>query len=249
MFRRLLIALPLAFAGALWFWCLVLPWPVLLRWREPSRTSFMRLRLHQAHRADRDLELRYTYVPLESIAPSLRRAVVLAEDGRFTEHSGIDWAALGEELHYRSDGDFSFLDFRDVTALARSIAYYVGNRDEVRGRSTITQQLAKNLWFSSDRSVMRKVEELVAARRLEWFLSKDRILELYLNVAEFGPGIFGAEAAAQEYYRRPASKLTLDQAVTLAATLPQPLSANPKLRPGRLQWRKDLIYRRIRNTR
>jgi len=84
---------------------------------------------------------------------------------------------------------------------------------------------------------------------IEALWPKRRILEVYANIVEFGDGVYGAEAAAQEYYRRPASKLTLDQAVTLAATLPQPLSANPKLRPGRLQWRKDLIYRRIRNTR
>ncbi len=115
----------------------------------------------------------------------------------------------------------------------------------MRGRSTITQQLAKNLYFSADRSLLRKVEELAVAFRLEWFLSKDRILELYLNVAEWGPGIFGAEAASQAYFGHSATQLSADEAALLAATLPQPLSSNPNHRPGRLAWRKDLILRRM----
>jgi monofunctional glycosyltransferase len=245
MFRRLLIASPLAFAGALWFWWIILPWPILLTVHAPARSSFMRMRVHQAKQADETLEMRHTYVPLDRISRNLQRAVILAEDGRFADHHGIDWEALGEELHYRSDGDFSIFDPRDLGATFKAIRYYIANRDDVRGRSTITQQLAKNLYFSSSRSMLRKFEEFIVAQRLELFLSKDRILELYLDFAEFGPGIFGAEAAAKYYYGRSAANLTLDQAVSLAATLPQPLSANPKTRPGRLQWRKDLIYGRM----
>jgi monofunctional biosynthetic peptidoglycan transglycosylase len=245
MIRRLLLALPLAGIGALWCWWLMLPWPVLLLVHNPGRTTFMQLRLREARAAGREYSIEQSWVPLERIARSLRRAVIVAEDGNFEKHHGIDWEALGEELRYRSDGDFSFLDARDRRALRNALAYYVRNRSRVRGRSTITQQLAKNLYFSADRSVLRKLEELLVARRLELFLSKDRILELYLNIAEWGPGVFGAEAAAQYYFDRPATRLTLDQAASLAATLPHPLTSNPKLRPGRMAWRKNLILQRM----
>src|SRR5690606_4877443 len=119
------------------------------------------------------------------------------------------------------------------------------NSEKIRGRSTITQQLAKNLYFSDNRSLIRKLEELIVAKRLEWFLSKDRILELYLNVAEFGPGIFGVEAAAQHYFGVPAAKLSRYQAASLAATLPHPLTSNPARNPGRMAWRRDMILRRM----
>ncbi|MDH5589315.1 MAG: transglycosylase domain-containing protein, partial [Gemmatimonadota bacterium] len=121
--------------------------------------------------------------------------------------------------------------------------------EELRGRSTITQQLAKNLYYGTRRSFLRKVTELVVARRLERRLGKDRILELYLNVAEWGPGIFGADAAAHAYFGVSAASLTLDQAATLAATLPHPLTSNPARRPGRMLWRRDLILSRIDPTR
>ena len=127
---------------------------------------------------------------LELLALARERAVVVAEDGRFRDHNGIDWNALREEFRYSGDDDFSWLDPDDLGALRTSLSYYLDNRDKVRGRSTITQQLAKNLYFSTDRSPVRKFEEYIVARRLEWFLSKDRILELYLNSAEFGPENF-----------------------------------------------------------
>jgi monofunctional biosynthetic peptidoglycan transglycosylase len=246
--KRLLLALPLAALGAAWFYFLVLPWPVLLRWRDPGPTAFMKQRLAQA-RADGDtLELRHEWVPLDDIAASLRRAVIVAEDGNFAEHDGVDWHALREELNYGGDADFSFLDPADLRALVGAVRYYYENRDEIRGRSTITQQLAKNLYFSADRSALRKLEEFVVARRLERFLTKDRILELYLNVAEWGPGVFGAGAAATHYFDRPAAELTRDQAAALAATLPHPLTSNPAHRPGRMNWRKDLILARMGGT-
>jgi monofunctional biosynthetic peptidoglycan transglycosylase len=243
--RRSLLVLPLAAFGAFWFWQLILPWPVLLPLIRPRSTAFMEMREREAKAADREFTLRYRWVPLDSISRNLRRAVIAAEDGRFEEHHGIDWQALAEELRYRPDASFSLLDARDRRELFDAIAYYVRNRGRVRGRSTITQQLAKNLYFRSDRSVLRKFEELIVAKRLEWFLSKDRILEVYLNIAEWGPGIFGAEAAARHYYNRSAFRLNMDQAVSLAATLPQPLTSNPKLRPGRLGWRKAIILRRM----
>lgn len=245
MLKRLLFALPLAAMGAGVFYWLSLPWPVLLRWREPAQTAFMERRVAEARAAGEALELRYEWVPLDRISPSLRRAVIVAEDGNFERHNGIDWSAVAEELKYQGDSDFSFLDVADLKAAGSALVYYVRNRDEIRGRSTITQQLAKNLYFSSERSLLRKFDEFIVARRLERFLSKDRILELYLNVAEWGPGIFGAEAAAQHYFGTSASELGRSQAAALAATLPHPLTSNPKHRPGRMAWRRDLILARM----
>jgi monofunctional biosynthetic peptidoglycan transglycosylase len=245
MVRRIFVVLPLALLGAAWFYWLLLPWPALLLWIEPDRTSFMLMRAAEARGADEPFELQHRWVPLDSISPRLRRAVIAAEDQRFAEHHGIDWNALREEFRYRGDDDFSLFDRDDLRALRRSLTFYFRNRDRIKGRSTITQQLAKNLYFGSDRSVLRKLEEFVVARRLELFLGKDRILELYLNLAEWGPGVFGAEAAARHYFRRSAAALTRDQAASLAATLPHPLTSNPKYRPGRMNWRKSLILRRM----
>jgi monofunctional biosynthetic peptidoglycan transglycosylase len=235
----------LALLGALWFFYLSLPWPVVLPFRNPRQTAFMEQRVQQARARDRSLRIRYSWRPFKEISPNLRRAVLVAEDARFYEHNGIDWLALRQEVRYRGDAEFSFFDAGDLRALAGSLSYYRSHRDRIRGRSTLTQQLAKNLYFSEDRSLTRKIGEFVVASRLEWFLSKDRILELYLNVVEWGPGIFGAEAAARYYFGRSARSLSADQAAALAATLPHPLTSNPKLRPGRMAWRKQLILARM----
>ncbi|HEX7090047.1 MAG TPA: transglycosylase domain-containing protein [Longimicrobiales bacterium] len=243
--KRLALALPLALAGALWFEFLALPWPVLARWRNPQRTAFMEYRIRERVERGDTLVIRQEWVPLDRISRNLRRAVLVAEDARFYEHRGIDWVALREELRYRGDDDFSLTDPNDLRALRDAIAFYFRHRHEVRGRSTLTQQLAKNLYFTPERSLLRKLEELVVARRIELFLPKDRILELYLNVAEWGPGIFGAEAAARYYFGRSASNLTLAQAAALAATLPHPLTSNPRYRPGRMAWRQRLILERL----
>ena len=142
--------------------------------------------------------------------------VIIAEDSRFRTHHGID-----------------FVELRD--------AWAAGSR---RGASTITQQLAKNLYLSPSRSIFRKLKEAVTAVRLELALSKDRIMELYLANAEFGPGVWGAKAASEAYYGEPPSRLTDAQAAALAATLPQPLTSNPAFRPGRMLARRDLILAR-----
>ena len=248
MAKRLLFSAPLALAGAVWFYLLILPWPVTLPWRDPGTTAFMRQRVAAAQADGDPLDLRYEPVPLDRISRHLRRAVVVAEDGHFFEHNGIDWGALAEELHYSGDDDFSLLDPGDLRSVLGALRYYMSNRDEIRGRSTITQQLAKNLYFSERRSMLRKLDEFVVARRLERFLSKDRILELYLNTAELGLGVFGAQAAAQRYFDRDAADLTRDQAAALAATLPHPLTSNPGHRPGRMAWRKNLILARMGGT-
>jgi monofunctional biosynthetic peptidoglycan transglycosylase len=245
MLKRPLVAFPLALFGVLLFAYLALPWGITLRWRAPGRTAFMEQRLREAEARGKPLQLDYRFVPLEKIAPALRRAVIVAEDARFYEHRGIDWNAIREEVRYQGDTTFRWTDPADLKALAGAIQYYRAHKERIRGRSTITQQLAKNLYFSGDRSLWRKAAELVVARRLERTLSKDRILELYMNTAEWGPGIFGAEAAARAYFGRSAATLTREQAAALAATLPHPLTSNPKHRPGRMEWRKRMILDRM----
>lgn len=245
MWKRFILALPLAALGASWGFFLFLPWPVLLPFRNPRNTSFMEQRVEQSRARGEPLRIRQNWQPLGHISRNLRRAVLVAEDARFYDHRGIDWLALREEIHYRGDAEFSWFDGQDLRALGGALNYYRAHRDRVRGRSTLTQQLAKNLYFSEQRSLARKVGEFVVARRLEWFLSKDRILEVYLNVVEWGPGVFGADAAARYFFGQSARNLSADQAAALAATLPHPLTSNPKQRPGRMAWRKRLILARM----
>jgi monofunctional biosynthetic peptidoglycan transglycosylase len=226
-------------------WFVVIPFPWSLASRNPERTSLMEQRMREARREGAALSIRQDWVALEDIAPSLRRAVVVAEDYRFREHHGIDWISLAEEVHWSGDDEFSWWSGEDRAALARALGYAWEHRSELRGRSTITQQLAKNLYFGTDRSFVRKAMEFIVARRLENRLDKDRILELYLNVAEWGPGVFGAEAAARAYFAKPAIALTLAEAAALAGTLPHPLTSNPAHDPRQMQWRQNLILDRL----
>jgi len=253
--KRTLAIRVVALAGAaaavlgLVVWLVVIPYPVGLEEGKPDRTAVMKQRLTEARRAGETLQIREEWLPRDRISRDLQRAVVVAEDYRFREHEGIDWVSLAEEVEWSGDADFSWLSPSDLGALLKAARYVWSNRDGLRGRSTLTQQLAKNLYFGTERSLLRKAMEAVVAKRLERKLSKDRILELYLNIAEWGPGIFGAEAAARAYFGRSASDLTLEQAAALAATLPHPLTSNPNHRPGRMSWRKELILDRIDPTR
>jgi monofunctional glycosyltransferase len=244
-FKRLLLWGPAGFFCVALLGYAILPWPVRLRWRDPDTTSFMRYRMDQAADSGETLEIRHAWVPLDKISKNMQRAVILAEDGRFEEHEGIDWLALAEEVHWDGDDSFSWFSGEDLKSLSHAFEYYATHRDEVKGRSTITQQLAKNLYYTPERSLTRKAAEFLVAQRLEWFLTKDRIMELYLNTVELGPGIFGVEAAAKAYFNTSAAKLTQFQAASLAGTLPHPLSSNPAKRPSRMAWRRDIILRRM----
>lgn len=190
----------------------------------------------------------YRPVPLDSIAPAMVEAAVTAEDARFWTHSGIDWYEVRHALGYRRGG-FEWSSASDRAALWKALAGVPGRKDALRGASTITQQLAKNLYLSPSRNPLRKVKEAVTAYRLELVLPKRRILELYLNVAELGDGVWGVEAASRRYYRKSARRLTQSQAAALAATLPFPRSSNPAYRPVRMRRRQDLILRRMRGER
>lgn len=194
---------------------------------------------------DRAPRVQYRPVPLSEIAPALREAVLVSEDHRFYVHGGIDYQAIREALGYRRD-DFAWSNPRDRAELRRALGNAWERRNKIRGASTVTQQLAKNLYLSPSRNPLRKVKEALTAWRLESALEKDRILELYLNVVEFGPGIWGVEAASHAYFGKSSRRLTDEQAALLAATLPSPLKANPATRVGRIRWRQELILRRMR---
>lgn len=237
-----------ALAGLFVFWLFaVWPPPVWYRTHWPGRTAFMAMR-ERGEDAERFRPRRYVPVPLDSMAPALPRAVLVSEDNRFYEHGGLDYEQLRIALGYPRRA-FSWVSPGDLWAMSAALTRAWSRRDRLRGASTVTQQLAKNLYLSPSRNPLRKLKEAVTAYRLEWALDKRRILELYLNVVEFGPGVWGAEAASREYFDRSAARLGREQAAALAATLPQPLSANPGYRPGRLRWRQNLILRRMRGER
>jgi monofunctional biosynthetic peptidoglycan transglycosylase len=244
-------------ALVLWLFA-VWPPPIWYRWSWPRQTAFMAMRGAQASQmaahpqrrlrnpkeGDR-LERLYAPRPMAELSPWLRSAVLIAEDHRFYEHGGIDFDAIRKAMGYRRD-EFSWTSSRDRADFMRAFAQAWRRRERIRGASTITQQLAKNLYLSPSRNPLRKFKEALTAYRLEWALGKDRVLELYLNVVEFGPEIWGVEAASHAYFNRPAQRLSIDQAAALAGTLPFPLKSNPGYRPGRMRWRQALILRRIR---
>jgi monofunctional biosynthetic peptidoglycan transglycosylase len=194
---------------------------------------------------DGQLRRRYQPVHLEQMAASIPQAVLIAEDHRFFEHGGLDFQAIRSALGYRRN-DFSWGDPRDRAELRRVFNRAWERRERIRGASTITQQLAKNLYLSPSRNPLRKVKEALTAYRLEWALDKRRLLELYLNVVEFGPEIWGIQAASEFYFGRSAARVSAEQAAALAGTLPFPLGSNPGYRTGRMRWRQQLILRRMR---
>jgi monofunctional biosynthetic peptidoglycan transglycosylase len=212
-------------------------WPPPLWWRDhwPRETALMRAA--PRGRSDAAGATVVQATPLAALASLLPRMVVIGEDSRFRTHHGIDPIeiadAIGADRH---------------RGLQATLVAAWRERDRLRGASTITQQLAKNLYLSSSRNPLRKLKEAVTALRLEGALSKDRILELYLGVAEWGPGVWGAEAASRAYFGVPPAQLTDVAAAALAATLPHPRSSNPIFRPERMLARRDLILARYRGA-
>jgi monofunctional glycosyltransferase len=233
--RRGALGLALLFA-AVW---LLGVWPPPVWWRDhwPRATAMMYWADGrsggQAVGDARTALPPYRLTALRDISPALQRTVILAEDWRFRSHGGIDVAEMKDAIGVPPDA-----------GLWETVAGAWRRRDRVRGASTITQQLAKNLYLSPSRSPLRKLKEAVTALRLELALSKDRILELYLNVVEWGPGVWGIDAASREYFDVPPLRLNLWQAASLAATLPHPRTSNPTYRPERMAARRDLILAR-----
>jgi len=175
-----------------------------LQKQNPGETAMMRHRKRQAISRGKKFNLRYRWTSLSGISSHLVRAVVMAEDDKFYQHEGFDW----EEIRNAVDKDIREKRFS-------------------RGASTITQQLAKNLYLNPKKSLLRKLREALIARALDRRLRKRRILELYLNIVEWGDGVFGAEAASQFYYQKPASELTPSEAIRMACTIPNPLRYSP----------------------
>ena len=173
-------------------------------------------------------------VPLSSISHVMQRMVIIGEDSRFKTHHGIDFAEIADALQLTPHSKF-WPTVHEVWT----------RRDRIRGASTITQQLAKNLYLSPSRNPLRKLKEAVTAVRLELALPKDRIMELYLNVVEWGPGVWGVDQASRDYFGVPPSALSDEQAAELAATLPHPRSSNPVFHPAMTLARRDLILARF----
>jgi len=193
-----------------------------LRTTNPKTTAFMELRASEAHaRGMPDVRDR-RWVPYARISQNLKRAVIVTEDSAFWKHEGIDYVQLREAM----EENFERLEF-------------------ARGASTITQQLAKNLYLSPSKNPMRKLRELLITRRLEAELTKQRILELYLNVIEWGDGVWGAEAAARHYFHKPAADLSPGESALLAAAIANPHIFDPGHPSARLHRRQEMIMGRM----
>ncbi len=234
-----------AVAGAFLLW-LVLVWPPPSWWGThwPARTAFMAMRERQLRAAGSSIPRSYEPVPLDSMSPWLPSAATAGEDEAFYSHHGIDYRALREAIGYRR-GTFSWSNPKDRSELKRALGRAWESREKLRGASTITQQLAKNLYLSPSRNPLRKVKEALIAYRLEAALEKDRILELYLNVAELGPNVWGVAAASRRYFGTSPAHISIAQAALLVATLPRPLTSNPAYRPGYAFARQQLILRKL----
>jgi monofunctional biosynthetic peptidoglycan transglycosylase len=219
---RALLAVPAVAFALLVYAYLTLPDVRPLRTANPSSTAFIRLRADEARAKGDEPRRVQRWVGYGRVSPDLKRAVLIAEDDAFWQHEGVDFEQLQESLE---------LDWTRGRL--------------VRGGSTITQQLAKNLYLSPSRNPMRKLREFIIARRLEAELKKARIFELYLNVIEWGDGIYGAEAAAHAYFGKSAAALGPGESALLAGAIINPRVLNPAKPTARLIRRQQLILRRM----
>ena len=220
--RVLLLALIAVTLLQFWFFGWVWYWSVY----NPESTALMRTRLEQLRDTEPAAELRYTWVPYRYVSPHLKRAVVAAEDAKFAKHDGFDWEGIRKAAEKN-----------------------LREGEVVSGGSTITQQLAKNLLLSGERTWWRKAQEAVITVMIELVMDKRRILELYLNVAEWGEGIFGAEAAARYHYGVTAAELEPEQSARLAAILPSPRRYGPDPGTPYVQRRSQIILARMNAVR
>lgn len=200
-----------------------LPDVAYLKNNNPNITALMQLRKEQSEAQGKKYNIRQSWVSFQTIPDLLKKAVRISEDASFYEHEGIDYEELKESIKK---------NFEEGTL--------------VRGGSTITQQLAKNLFLSPEKSFLRKIIEYFIAKRLENELSKDRIFNLYLNVIELGPGIFGVEAASQHYFNKSVQNLNTEEIVRLAAIIPRPLTVNPTKDSKWLKWKVEWIFQKLK---
>jgi monofunctional biosynthetic peptidoglycan transglycosylase len=214
-----LLLLGLFFVYQLWVLAHVLWWVD----HPPSSSAFMQTGLARLQASDPNAELRHKWVPYDRISIHLKRAIVAAEDSRFLDHEGFDWEGI-------------------QTAVEKNLK----KGRVVAGGSTISQQLAKNLFLSGQRSILRKGEEAIITLMMETVMHKRRILEIYLNIIEWGDGIYGAEAAAHRYFRTSATNLNPDQAAALAAMVPNPRWFEDHRASRKYQHRVAVIAARMR---
>ncbi len=215
-FLRLFVRSLVASAFLLWSFAALLL--VVARWIDPPTTAVHTQRRFQAWIHGTSYQKPYKIIPLSQISPDLQHAVIAAEDGRFYQHHGFDWRQIQIATEENLEGD------------------------RIRGASTLTQQLVKNLFFGTGRSIIRKIAEFTLVPVAELVLGKRRILEIYLNVVEWGPGVYGAESACRYYNRTSARNITRQEAAQLAAILPAPL----KRRPERMNRYSAIILDRMR---
>jgi monofunctional glycosyltransferase len=200
---------------------------------DPQSTTFQRSEAWRIATSKGKLPWRQEWVPYPQISDHLKRAVITSEDDSFTNHDGVDWEALEKAWE------------KNAKAEAQAARRATAKPAKIVGGSTITQQLAKNLLLSGERTLLRKGQEIVLTFALERMLSKQRILEIYLNSVEWGDGVFGAEAAARHYYRKSAAKLTPYEAARLAVMLPRPKYFEKLPGSGYLASRASVIAGRM----
>ena len=216
---------------------------------DPESTAFQRSEAWKQISSPQPLRWRQQWVPYAHISDHLKRAVITAEDDRFTQHDGIDWNALEKAWERNAKAEaLSQAKAERLQAKSPNAAPVAVPAAKVRGGSTITQQLAKNLLLSSERNLIRKGQEFVLTLLLENLLSKQRILEIYLNNVEWGEGVFGAEAAAQHYFGKSAARLAPNEAARLAVMLPAPKRFEKTPGSAYLTGRTRAIAGRMRNA-
>ena len=237
LFVLVIIGVVLGFLG----YQLIMLWRVSrLRSENPVTTSLIDARTEATRAAGKEPHRMLLWLPLDRISPNLQRAVLAGEDTNFVSHKGFDYQAIqkswdeaqraaAKEAKAEGDNEADWLPYLP---------------DFKRGASTISQQLAKNLYLSTDKTFIRKAQEAIITIFLERLLTKRRILEIYLNVIEWGDGVYGAEAAAQHYFRKSATSLSASEAAFLSAMIPNPRTVfNPRVNPRRVARRQRIILR------
>jgi monofunctional glycosyltransferase len=212
---------------------------------DPQSTTFQRSEAWRVTTEKGRLRWAQRWVPYESISDNLKRAVIASEDGSFTNHDGVDWEALEKAWQRNAVAEERAARQQSRQSSRPQAARPAPRPPKIVGGSTITQQLAKNVLLSGERTLLRKGQEIILTFALEKMLSKERILEIYLNSVEWGEGVFGAEAAARHYYRKSAAQLTAYEAARLSVMLPRPKYFEKVPNSGYLASRASTITARM----
>jgi monofunctional biosynthetic peptidoglycan transglycosylase len=238
-FRFFFLILTGLLMGAIIYELIMLVRVARLRSNNPATTSLMDTRTTEAEAQGQQPRREEVWVPLDRISPNLQRAVLAGEDTNFATHNGFDYQAIQKAWDQAMRESA-----KEAKSEGENDDWLPNFPDFKRGASTITQQLAKNLYLSSQRSFLRKGQEAILTIFLEHALTKRRILELYLNVIEWGDGVYGAEAASQHYFHKPAAALSVNEAAFLSAMIPNPRTVfNPQVNPRRVARRQRIILR------